>query len=76
MPLYIRKSFLVIVRDNLFKWPEGKALLRANLHLVAKFLIENIICRYRIFRRLIINSGPKNKSIVKDLVKCLEFKRI
>ena len=46
------------------------------MRLVAKFLIKDIIYKYRIFERLIINSGPKNKGIIKDLAKYLEFKRV
>ena len=44
--------------------------------LVAAFLYEDIICRHGIFRKLIVDGGPKNKGIVKALVELYRIYRI
>ena len=63
----IGKKFLVITRDNLSGWPKVRALLNANTALVVVFIQEDIIYRYRMFVKLVINGGLENKVDVKDL---------
>ncbi len=63
-----------MARDNLSGWPKVKALVKANAEEIAKFLWEDIICQYRIFGRLIINSGSKNYRIIEAFTKKYSIK--
>ncbi len=47
--------------DDFLGWIEGRALGIANLTNVAKFIWEDIICRHKSFRILVLDGGPENK---------------
>ena len=40
-------GFIVFARDDLSSWVEGHAIKAANSKNMAKFIYEDIICRYR-----------------------------
>ena len=63
----IGKKFLVITRDNLSGQPKVRALSNVNTALVVVFIQEDIIYRYRMFIKLVIDGGLENKVDVKDL---------
>jgi len=42
---------------------EGRALINVDSVSVTKFIKEGI-CRYSIFRKLVVDRGPKNKGAV------------
>ena len=70
------KSYLVLVYNYLSSWVEEKALSKANLKEVAKFIKKDIIYRYRVFGKLIVDKGPKNKKFVKTLTKLYSIDKI
>ena len=61
MPLKKSKKYLMIARDDLSGWPEGRVFRNNDSESVARFLYDDVICRYKIFRKLIHNNGPENK---------------
>jgi len=48
---------------------EVRALNKNDSKAIAVFLYEDVIYRYRVFKRLVVNGGPKNKALVKELVR-------
>jgi hypothetical protein len=59
------KRCLVTVKEDLLEWPEARALLEATSEAVADFIWEEIICRYRVFSRLVVDRGSENKGVAK-----------
>jgi hypothetical protein len=51
-------------------------LRAATSKVIIKFLWEDIIYRYGIFRRLIINGGPENKDLIVQFVTDYDIKRV
>ena len=70
------RSFLVAARDDLSGWIEARATGNANSLSVAKFLWEDVICRYGCFGRLIVDGGPENKDLVEELAERYGIKRV
>lgn len=58
MPHDSGKRFLVIARDYLSGWPEARALPNNRLKTIAKFIYEDILCRWSMARRIVVNGGP------------------
>ena len=59
---------LLLCRDDLSAWPEGRALKNATTDVVAKFIWEDIIYRYRIFGLIKVDRGAEFKG---DVIKHL-----
>jgi hypothetical protein len=55
----------VLVKDNLSKWVKGKPLRDKIIIAVARFLWEDIIYKFSLYGRLVINGGKENKGIIK-----------
>jgi hypothetical protein len=55
---------------------EIRVLRAATFKVIVKFLWEDIICRYRIFGRFIINRGLENKDLVVQFVVDYGIKRV
>ena len=70
------KKYLVIAREDLSRWPKGRALASANLESIAKFIFKDIVYQYRIFKKLIVNKKPKNKGVIKAFIKLYKIKRV
>ncbi len=76
MPNNSGKKALVVAREDLSRWPKVRALSYATVEEVVDFIWEEIICRYRVFGRLVINRGPKNQGIAAAFVKKYSIKHI
>lgn len=76
MPPCMGKNFLVLARDDLSGYPEGRALAKANSVSVMLFIWEDCICRHGIFGRMVVDGGPENRGLVLELAKLLELKRV
>ena len=61
------KTF-VIIKDDLIEWIKTRALFNLKTETVAKFLWENIICRFEYFESIVINEGFENKTLIKKLL--------
>lgn len=76
MPKNKGKKYLVMARSDLSGWVEGRALASASSTLVAQFLYEDIICRHGIFQKLVVDGGPENKGLTKDLAEKYGIRRV
>jgi hypothetical protein len=70
------KNYLVVAREDLGGWPEAQALSSVTLAAVAKFLWEDVVCRHRCFRRLVVNRGPENKGYVTAFAKKYSIEQV
>ena len=61
MPSKKNKKYLIIAKNNLSEWPEDKVLRNNDSESIARFLYDDIICRHKIFRKLIHNNRPGNR---------------
>ena len=76
MPSCQGKNYLIMARDDLSGWVEGRAIASANSETVAKFLWEDVICRHSCFRVMVMDGGPENKAAVEELANKYGLKRI
>ena len=67
---------MVLVYNYFSSWVEKKALSKTNLKKIAKFIKKNIVYKYRIFGKLIVDRGLENKKFVKTLTKLYNINRI
>ena len=56
-----RQVFLIVACEYFTKWVEAEAVVAITQKSVEKFLWENIICRFGIPQRIIIDNGPQLK---------------
>ena len=59
---------LVMIRNDLIEWMKTRALFNLRAKTVAKFLWENIICRFECFESIVMNRGLENKIVTKELL--------
>jgi len=52
----------------LSRWVEGRALKENTAYNVAKFLYEEVICRHRCPRRIVVNGASENEGIAEALL--------
>ncbi|KAF8547333.1 hypothetical protein OG21DRAFT_1390657, partial [Imleria badia] len=67
MPQAKGHRYIVLARDNLSKYVEGRALWKASASAVAKFVLEDLILRYRCIGRIVTNNGPEFKGALAEL---------
>ena len=60
--------YLIIIKNNFSGQVEIRVLKTIIAENIAYFFQKNIIYRHGIFTRLVVNGGPKNKGLIKDLV--------
>jgi len=70
------KHFLVIVRSDLSRWVEGRAISKNDSEHIAKFLYEDVICRHGLFQKLVVDGGPENKAITETLADRYGIRRV
>ena len=68
MPRSREGSYLVLARDDLSGWVEGRAIDEANSYNVSKFLYEDVICRHGCPRRIVLDGGRENMGKTKELL--------
>lgn len=76
MPKDRNKNYLVLARSDLSGWVEGRALSSATSELVAQFLYKDIICRYGLFRKMVVDGGPENKDMTEALTNRYNIRRV
>jgi len=76
MPKIRGFQYLVLARDDLSGWPEGRPLRERTAAGVARFLWEDIICRFGLYGRLVIDGGTENKAVVSELTEKYGIRRI
>ena len=68
MPYDGKEGYLVLARDDLSGYPEGRALEKADSESVAKFLHEEVFCRHGVPRRIVMDVGSENLGLTKLLL--------
>ena len=68
MPRTGEGSYLVLARDDLSGWVEGRAIDAANSFNVSKFLYEEVVCRHGCPRRIVLDGGKENLDLTRDLL--------
>jgi hypothetical protein len=76
MPRVKGFKYLVLARDDLSGWVEGRPLREKEAKGVARFLFEDIVCRFGLYGKLIVDGGTENKSLVAELTKRYGIRRI
>jgi hypothetical protein len=76
MPVIGGFKYMVLARDDLSGWVEGRPLREKTAAAVARFLWEDIVCRFGLYGRLVIDGGSENKSVVSELTKKYGIRRI
>ena len=61
------KTF-VVIKNDLTEWMKTRVLFNLKTKTVAKFLWENIICRFKCFESAVMNENFENKTITKKLL--------
>jgi hypothetical protein len=61
---------LVVACDNFSRWLKAKLMKGANVRKVAKFIMEEVVYRHRVFGEIVVDGGKENfKDIVKEMDK-------
>jgi hypothetical protein len=76
MPDVGGKKYLILAREYLSGWVEGRALLNNRLSTIAQFIWEDIICRWCMTRKIIVDSGPDFQKAVVYFAERYGAKRI
>jgi transposase InsO family protein len=76
MPSADGKNFLVLAREDVSGWVEGKAIANNDSASIAKFIWEDIICRHGLPLQIIMDNGPENSKLTEVLLQKYGVKRI
>jgi hypothetical protein len=60
--------FLVLARDDLSGWVEGRALKEKSSLEVATFIYEDLICRHGLPQKIVMDGGTENMDVTKSLL--------
>ena len=63
------KHYIIKTRNDLFKWPKTRALVKTNSTSVTKFIYKDIIIHHTCPMRIMMNEELKNKNITIKLLK-------
>src|SRR5260364_173548 len=76
LPILPRSNrYIVVATDYMTKWPEARAISRANAQEVAKFIYEDIICRHGCPSILLSDQGSHfNNRIIDELLAAVSTK--
>ena len=58
-----------MTRDDFSKWVEARPLAKLESAKVAKFLYKDVFYRHGIYERAVIDGGPENKLLIRELCK-------
>jgi hypothetical protein len=76
MPPSNGMNYAAIARDALSGYPEVKTFAQPTSEGIAKFLYEDIICRWNCFTILTSDGGPENLGVVEILTKRYKIRHI
>ena len=69
MPWEGKDGYIVMARDDLSGYVEGRVLEAANSLNVARFLQEEVVCRHGVPKRIVLDGGAENLKLTQDLLK-------
>ena len=68
-----RHRFILVATDYFTKWEEAASYANVTRKVVVKFIKKEIICRYRLLRKIITDKATNlNNKMVKEM--CEDFK--
>ena len=69
LPVTTRENrYIIVAMDYLTKWPEAKAIKNARAETVARFIYEEIICRYGVPEEMLSDRGTSFlNQVIKEL---------
>jgi transposase InsO family protein len=70
------KKYLVLCRDYVSSYVEGRALRENTSANVAKFLKEEVFTRWGLPFKLIVDGGPENRGLVTELARLYGIRRV
>lgn len=76
MPKVRGFKYLVLARDDLSGWVEGRPLKERLARNVARFIWDDIICRFGLYGKLVVDGGTENKEVVEELTARYGIRRI
>jgi hypothetical protein len=76
MPPSYGMNYVAIAKDALSGYPEVKPMVQPTAESIAKFLYEDILCRWNCFVILTTDGGPENLGVVEVLVKRYKIRHI
>jgi hypothetical protein len=76
MPKVKNRKYLLVAREYLSGWPEARALTTATSEAVARFVFEEICCRWGVPEKLSVDGGTENKSVVEALASQFGIHRV
>ncbi len=56
---YGGKNYIIQAHDSLSQWPEAEAIAKANHHTIARFVYQNIICRFGCIPFITVDHGTE-----------------
>jgi len=68
--------YLATAREYVSGWVEARALRKKDAKSVAKFLYEDVICRWGVFGQLSVDGGGENADITAALAELYNIKRV
>lgn len=69
-------KYIVAARDDLSGAAEGRKLKKISAQGVARFIFEELICRYGNIQEIVTDNGPETKAATEELLKTYNIKHI
>jgi hypothetical protein len=76
MPSGNGMKHLVLARDDLSRYVEGRALRSASAKAMAKFFWEDLYCRYGAIGQIVTDNGPEVKGAFQQLLQQVDIPQI
>jgi RNase H-like domain found in reverse transcriptase/Integrase zinc binding domain/Reverse transcriptase (RNA-dependent DNA polymerase) len=68
MPWEGEVGYIVLARDDLSGWVEGRTLTDVDSESVARFLQEDVFCRHGVPQRIVMDGGRENLKFTEEIV--------
>ena len=65
----------MVARDDFSGWVEARPLAKPGSAKVAKFLYKEVFYRHGVYERAVIDGGPENKLLIRELYKRYDINR-
>ena len=69
-------NYLIIARNDFFKWMKWRAIINVIAEIIMKFLWKDIFCKHETSWKMMINEDFKNKWEVKALLAKFKIKKV
>ena len=69
-------NYLIIARNDLFKWMKWRVIISIIIKTVMKFLWKDIFCKHKISWKMIMNEDSENKQEIKVFLIKLKIKKV